>query len=155
MDADDCRGNRERVWICGEFQLYVTGVCHRGFPMCRPRKIFRPSSQYLNCRVEAGEYAVGVVVVLMCGEEIGYGEDGHASGFSRLDACCTVFKYDAGFGWDIEFCGGFEVDFWIGFGMGDVAARKNSAKNVVERVGIYVGQDAILKRGTHALARCG
>ena len=111
--------------------------------------------QYLNCRVEAGEYVVGVVVILMCGEEIGYGEDGHASGFSRLDACGTVFKYDTGFGGDIEFCGGFEVDFRVGFGAGDVAAGKDSAKNVVERVGIYVRQDAVLKRGAHALARRG
>ena len=47
------------------------------------------------------------VVVLMCGEEIGHGEDGHASGFSGLDACGTVFKYDAGFGRDMEFGGGF------------------------------------------------
>ena len=47
-------------------------------------------------------------------------------------------------GGDIEFCGGFEVDFRIGFGAGDVAARKNSLENVVERAGIDVGQDAVL-----------
>ena len=95
------------------------------------------------------------IVVLMCGKEIGHGEDGHASGFSRLDACSTVFKYDAGFGRDIEFGGGFEVDFRVGFGAGDVAARKNSPKYVEEGVGIYVGQDAVLKRDAHALARRG
>ena len=98
---------------------------------------------------------VGCVVVLMCGEEIGYGEDGHACGFSRLYASFAVFKYDAGFGRDIEFCGGFEVDFWIGFGVGDVAARENSSENVSEGVGIYVGQNTILKCRLHALARCG
>lgn len=113
------------------------------------------ASQYRNCRVEAGEDVVGCIVVLMCGEEIGHGEDGHASGFSRLHTSLAVFKYDTGFWGDIEFCGGFEVDFWIGFGMDDVATRENSAKYVVERAGIYVGQDAILKCRLHALARCG
>lgn len=98
---------------------------------------------------------VGSVVILMCGKEIGYGEDGHASGFSRLYASLAVFKYDAGFGWDIEFCCGFEVDFRVGFGAGDVATRKNSPKNVVECAGIYVGQDAVLKCRAHALARRG
>ena len=121
----------------------------------KPPNTLLAALQYRNCCVEAGEYAVGVVVILMCGKEIGYGEDGHASGFSRLDACGAVFKYDTGFGGNIEFCCGFEVDFRVGFGMGDVTARKNSAKDVVERVGIYVGQDAVLKRGAHALARRG
>ena len=49
-----------------------------------------------------GEYAVGCIVILMCGEEIGHGEDGHAGGFSGLYACFAVFKYDTGFGRDIE-----------------------------------------------------
>ena len=92
---------------------------------CKPRSrrfSLIAASQYRNCCVEAGEYAVGCIVVLMCGEEIGDGEDGHACGFSRLDASLAVFKYDTGFGGDIEFCGGFEVDFRVGFGMDDVAA---------------------------------
>ena len=46
---------------------------------------------------------VGCIVVLMCGKEIGDGEDCHASGFSRLYASLAVFKYNTGFGQDIEF----------------------------------------------------
>ena len=75
--------------------------------------------------------------------------------FSGLYACFAVFKYDTGFGRDIEFCGGFEVDFRVGFGAGDVAAGANGSKYVVERVGIDMGQDAVLKGRLHALARRG
>ena len=91
----------------------------------------------------------------MCCEEIGHGEHRHARCFSRLHTRRAVFKHHAGFGRDIEFCSGFEVNFRVGFEMRDIAAGKNGPKNVADRGGIDVRQNAVLERGVHAVTRRG
>ena len=71
---------------------------------------------------EVFENVICCGMVLVSGEKIGNGEDGHTCGFPRLEACNAVFEYGAPVGFDVQSCCGFEIDFGVGFGVGDVAA---------------------------------